>query len=45
MYLTNETMCIYIHLHCKLIALALIAPIYVDLIVFVANVLCYFHRL
>ena len=30
---------------CKLTALALIAPIYVDLIVFIANVVCYFHRL
>ena len=43
MYLINETICIYIHRHCKLIALALTAPICVDLIVFAANFLCYFQ--
>ena len=45
MYLINETICVLSSAYCKLIALVLLSLIYVDLIVLVANVLCYFYRL
>ena len=47
MYLINEIICIFVFTYCKHIVFVLLSPryMYVDVIVFVANVVCYSYRL